>query len=178
MKTVDDEHALLRGRTQAVGGRERRLERPAHDQLDQLGLGRVGVERALVLAVAEHGDPIGDLEDLGKPVADVHDADATLPAGGDRAVERFDLVRAERGGRLVEEQTFGSVTRALATSKSWRSASVRIPPGIREQLQVEVELAEQLVAPTSCAASTAAALGGAARYRLFLTGRAWIDDVS
>ena len=75
--------------------RERRLERPADDQLDQLRFaGRGGVERPLVAAVAQHGDPIGDLEHLGQAVAHVHDADTATLARRDRAVQRLDLVRA------------------------------------------------------------------------------------
>ena len=58
-------------------------------------------------AVLEHGDPVGEVEDLGEPVRDVQEADAALLEPAHERVEQLDLVVGERGGRLVHDEQPG-----------------------------------------------------------------------
>ena len=93
----------LDARALPVGKRE--LERPPDHQRDEALLGHGGrLERPLADAVAEHGDPVGDAEDLRQSVADVDDADAGAALLEHERMEALDVVRPERGRRLVEEQ--------------------------------------------------------------------------
>ncbi len=104
LQTVDVQHlpGLCRLR---CGGGEGRLERTAHDQLDEFGFGRVARRGgALHPAVTQHRDAVRDLEHLGEPVADVHHADAALAACRDRAVQGLDLVRPQGRRRFVEQE--------------------------------------------------------------------------
>ena len=84
---------------------KRELERPPDHERDEALLRHGGgLERPLADAVAENGDPIGDAEHLGQPVADVDDADAGAALLEHERVEPLDVLRPERGRRLVEEQ--------------------------------------------------------------------------
>ena len=63
-----------------------------------------GRPRRDVAAVAQDGDRVGDRADLLEPVADEDDRDAALAQPADGREEVVDLVRRERGGRLVHDQ--------------------------------------------------------------------------
>ena len=94
LQGIDDEHFLGFGRRRTTW-REHRLERAADDAFDELRFcRRRGVEGSLVLAVAEHRDPVCDLEHFGQPMADVDHTDAAPLARQDGAVERL---RPHRG---------------------------------------------------------------------------------
>ena len=56
-----------------------------------------------MLSIAQHGDAIGQLENLLQAVADVDDADAALPKTPDHVEEHAHLGRVKRGGRLVHD---------------------------------------------------------------------------
>src|SRR5262249_50643605 len=95
----------LRGPAFGLALREGELERPAdHVRDERLLVHAGGVERALLDAVAEDAEAVGDLEDLREPVADVDDPDAGAAALVDERVQLLHLVRAERRRRLVEQQ--------------------------------------------------------------------------
>ena len=107
-----------------------------------------GIERPLGLAVAQDGDPVGDLEDLGETMAHVDHTYAAPPAGGDGAVERLDLVRPESGGGLVEEQHLGVGDQRLGHLEELSLGEREKPRGrIREELEIQVELPQEPARP-------------------------------
>ena len=59
------------------------------------------------LAVAQHGDAVADHRDLIEPMRDIDDGNALASDVADGSKEDFDLVRAERGRRLVEDEDRG-----------------------------------------------------------------------
>ena len=59
---------------------------------------------ALADTVAKHGDPVGDSEHLRQSVADVDDPDASPALVEHQRMEPLDILRPERGRRLVEEE--------------------------------------------------------------------------
>ncbi len=61
----------------------------------------------------QHGDAIGDGDDLAQLVGDEHDADALGAQPADRAEQRIDVQRGEHGGRLVEDQDSTVVVQRL-----------------------------------------------------------------
>ena len=148
LEAVDHEH--LAGLAHLGGGRrEGSLERAADDQLDELRLGRgLRVERALVPAVAKDRDAVGDLEHLRQAMAHVHHADAATPAGGDGPMQRLHLVRSQGGGRLVEQQHLRVGDERLGHLEELAVGQGEGPRrGVREQLEVEVELGQELPRP-------------------------------
>ena len=81
-------------------------------------------------------------------MADVDHTDTALLARQHRSVEGLDLVGAERGGGLVEEQhlgfgdeRFGDLEQLALRHRE------RAHRGVREQLEVEVEVGENLACP-------------------------------
>ena len=66
-----------------------------------------GAEGADLAAVAQHRDPLGDLDHLFQPVADEDDGDALRLQPADGREQELDLVAGQRGGRLVHEQDAG-----------------------------------------------------------------------
>ena len=54
------------------------------------------------LAVAQHGDPVGQAEDLFQPVRDIDDADALLAQTAERDEEGLGLGLRKRAGGLVQ----------------------------------------------------------------------------
>ena len=86
---------------------------PDHQPRQAL-LGRAGgVERLDLLAAAQHGDPVGDLEHL---VELVGDEDDRLALGGEAADDREELLRLLRrqhGRRLVEDEDVGAAIERL-----------------------------------------------------------------
>ena len=129
LQCIDDEH-FLGFRRRRHPRREHRLERASDDAFDELRFGRRrGVEGSLVLAVAKHGDPVCDLEHFGQPMADVDHTDAAPLARQDGAVERLTSSGPSAVVGSSSSSTLGSLTSALATSNSWRSAIVSVATG-------------------------------------------------
>jgi hypothetical protein len=64
-------------------------------------------QRAAVLAVAQHRDPVGDLEDLFHPVRNVDDADAVGLEVLDHVEQHHLLGIGQRGGRFIEDHGLG-----------------------------------------------------------------------
>ena len=54
-------------------------------------------------AIAQHGDPIAEPEDLLEPMGDIDDGDAVAPQDVDDLEQPFDFPRLERRGRLVHD---------------------------------------------------------------------------
>ena len=92
------------GRRAAARGGIELVERPADQQLHQLGLRRVGRGDAGDPPVAHHRHPVGDLRHLLEPVRDVDDADAARAELAHDAEQPFDLADRQRRGRLVHDQ--------------------------------------------------------------------------
>ena len=97
------------GRHGVVGDGLDLVGRAPEHQLDHRLLRQLaaGVRRDDV-AVAHDGDLVGDLEDLLEVVRDVDDADAVVAQPSDVREEALDLGRAERRGRLVEDDELGA----------------------------------------------------------------------
>ena len=97
-----------RSRPACVGLCEELAGRTADDHLDQFVRLRLA-DRLLAhqLAVAQHGDAVGDAEDLVEPVRDIDHADAAFLQRTDRIEQPLDLVGRQAGGRLVEHQHVG-----------------------------------------------------------------------
>ena len=71
--------------------------------------GQVGREvLADELAVAQHGDAVGDLVHLVEEVADEEDGDAAVAQVADDGEELLDLAAVEARGRLVEDEHLAS----------------------------------------------------------------------
>ena len=91
--------------------RDERLEvvELAADHLGHQGVpGQLGDEvLADQGAVAQHGDPVGDLVDLVQEVGDEQDRDARVAQLADHAEELLDLVAVEAGRRLVQDEHLG-----------------------------------------------------------------------
>ena len=85
------------------------------------------VERALRLSVPQHRHAVDDAEHLRQPVAHVHHptplspSDHELRAGGSTSPGPSAVVGSSRS------RTFGLESSDLTTSRSWRSARLRIP---------------------------------------------------
>ena len=74
------------------------------DRVDDLLLGRRGpLEHADVPTEAQHGDPVGDLEDVVEVVRDDHDGEPLLAEPPHELEHLLGLRDAERRGRLVED---------------------------------------------------------------------------
>ena len=148
LQGIDDEHFVGLGRRRNRR-RERRLERAADDPLDQLRFrGGRGVVGSLMPPVTKHGDPVGDLEHFRQPMADVDHTDAATLARQHGSVEGLDLLWAEGGGGLVEEQHLGFGHERLGHLEQLALGHrERAHRGVREQLEVEVEVGEDLARP-------------------------------
>ena len=131
------------------GWREGGVEGAADDELDELRLGRgLRVERALVPAVAKDRDPIGDLEHLRQAMTHVHHTDAAIPAGGDGPMQGRHLVRSQRRRGLVEQQHLRVGDERLGDLEELAVGQAEEPSqSVREQLEVEVELGQELPRP-------------------------------
>jgi hypothetical protein len=110
-RVLDLEHRLA-GRLGALDPAEQ--HRAADHHLGDLFAGGVGgVHGADDPAVAQHGDPVGDLEHL---VQRVGDEDDRLALGLELAQvgeQLLDLLGDEHGGRLVEDQDVGAAVQQL-----------------------------------------------------------------
>ena len=83
----------------------RSLRSPADHQAHHRGLVDLGgVAHRHQLAVAQHGDPVGEVHDLAQAMADVDDADAVGAQRADHREQALRLVLGQRRGRLVEAQ--------------------------------------------------------------------------
>ena len=82
----------------------------AHHGADQRGAVEIGgVAAQHEAAVAEHGDPVGQGEDLGHAVGDVDDAHAVVAQSADEGEEQLLLGAAKGGGGLVQDQHLGGL---------------------------------------------------------------------
>ena len=89
----DFERRLLLGKAAAHHG---------EDEPVDLRLGHFA--RMHPLTVAQHGDAIGNLEDLVKPVRDVDDSQSLLLQASDDAEEHLDFALGQRSGGFVHHQ--------------------------------------------------------------------------
>ena len=98
--------------------------------------------------VTEHRDPVGNLEHFRQAVADIDHTDAAMLARQHGSVEGLDLLWAESGGGLVEEQhlRFGD-ERLGHLEQLTLGHRERTDRGVREQLEVEVEVGENPSSP-------------------------------
>ena len=110
-------HAAVRARPRQVAGREEAFadvrrayahasagELASDHQRDQPPLVQLGGgRRGHVAAVAQHGDAVGDSEDLVHLVRDVDDRGSARLKRADRREQRLRLAVRERGGRLVHD---------------------------------------------------------------------------
>ena len=89
-------------------GRKLSLDRPPNHERDQVLLREVlgGFVRALPHAVAQHGNALGERENLGQAMADVNDGATITHDLPHDTVENLDVVDVERSGGLVEQQDF------------------------------------------------------------------------
>ena len=84
---------------------EQVTEIPADHQAHHGGLVDLGsVADRHQLAVAQHGDPVGQIHDLAQAVADVDDADALGAQRADHREQALRLVLGQRRGRLVQAE--------------------------------------------------------------------------
>ena len=127
----------------------RLVDRAADHHLDQVvvaGLGdRAGRD---VGAVAQHGDPVGEHEDLLEAMADVDDADAARRAAAGRcrtAARRRASVSAAVGSSMIRMRAF--CESALAISTRCRLPTESAPTTRADVEVVDVERGEQLARP-------------------------------
>ena len=78
----------------------------AHQRIARHALGRRGRDE---LAVAQHGDPVGDIERFFQRVRDEDDAGAALLESVEQMEEMLHFFRRQRCGRLVENEDLGIV---------------------------------------------------------------------
>ena len=94
-------------------GRRRRLDegvghRSADDLLDEIARrGLADRDGGHAPPVAEHGDAVGDAEDLVEAVGDIDDADAARAEAPERVEEMLDVGLGQRRRRLVEDEDVG-----------------------------------------------------------------------
>ena len=88
----------------ASGGNVESSCRPTMSASSFVVADRVDVGGAAQLAVAQHGDPIGERADLGQAVGDVDDGAAASGRRADETEEQLDAVPPERCGGFVEDQ--------------------------------------------------------------------------
>ena len=80
------------------------LQRAGRDRVHDLLLRHVRFrEHVHRLAEPQHGDPVGDLEDVVQVVRDEHDADAAVGEAADEVEHLARLCHAQGGRRLVED---------------------------------------------------------------------------
>ena len=97
---IDDEQRLAGGASRAL---EEVAEVAADHQAGDPLLARAGGGRDVDQpAVAQHGDAVGELDDLVQAVRDVDDRYAVAAQPADHGEEAARLVVGQRGGRLVE----------------------------------------------------------------------------
>ena len=104
-----------------------------------------GVRRD-VLAIAEHGDPVTELEHLVDAVTDEQHGDARFRQTANLPEQALHLVRRQRRGRFVHDQhtdvarhRLGDLDRLLGTDAELR--------GQRARIDVDLELAQDLAGP-------------------------------
>ena len=146
-------HVRLTGR----GG----LHAVADDELHEAEVVEVGHGHGCrQLAVAQHGDAIGELEHLVEVVRDVHDRHAPLLQAVDDLEQAVDIVARQRRRRLVEHEQVGSVLpvdegagdRHRGPLRRWQVADRRLDVDVGEAEHVEgLAGATDLVAPADLA---------------------------
>jgi hypothetical protein len=99
-QALDRQRDRPRLRRLAMGEERAHLASDHHaDDIVDIGLGHAAA--ADIVAVAEHGVAIADLEDLLQPMGHEDDAEALVAEVARDAVELVDLARAQRRCRLV-----------------------------------------------------------------------------
>ena len=99
------EHGITRGGFAAANGK---ADRPADHHLGKVGLGKCGrVALPDNLPLAQHADPVGDLENFVKLVGDEDNALAGVAKRPHDGEEFLDLLRCQHGCRLIEDQHIG-----------------------------------------------------------------------
>ena len=117
--------------------------RPADHVADEVGRGqRVRRRRHDVPAVAEHGRPIAQREDLVEPVADEQDRHVAVAEPAHDREEPLDLVGRQRRGRLVEDQHPGLDREGLGDLDQLLVRH-RQAPDRGADVELDVELGEQ-----------------------------------
>ncbi len=138
---------------------KRKLERtPDHERDESLLRHRGRLERALADAVTENADAIGDPEDFRQSVADVDDSDSGAAPLVHERVQPVDVLGAESGRRLVEQEH-------LRSGKQRLDDLEELSLGERERAcgsgrgDVEVELGQPLGRPCAHASVRRSQLG-------------------
>jgi hypothetical protein len=72
------------------------------------------------LPVTQHGDPVGDAEDLSQAVRHVDDGNAPVSQRANEGQQPVHVVLGQRGRRFVERQDPYARLEARAISVSWR----------------------------------------------------------
>jgi hypothetical protein len=127
-------------------GREDGLQGASDDEFDDVLLGHlISVERSADRAIAEHGEPVGDLLHLGDAVRDVDDRGVPCYELADTQEQPLDFFRAQMLGGLVEDQDLGPQCERLGDldDKALFNREVRDPaldadahlPGVEELLR-------------------------------------------
>ena len=91
--------------------RENLLERPAGDEIDNLGCGDFGGTAAGDhFTVAHDRNPVGELVNFMQPVGDINNGDALLAQAPDEGKQLLDIVVLKRFCRLIQNQ-YGGIGR-------------------------------------------------------------------
>ena len=133
--------------------------------------GHLGDRHAVgrVLAVAQHGDAVGDGEDLLELVADEEHGDALVAEPAEQGEQRRGLVLGDRGGRLVEEQDLGFERQRLGDlddlhlrDRQGAHLGARVDAAV-EQVEIAPRLAVDLGVVDRGRSSSAGARAGCSR---------------
>ena len=144
-------------------GAVKAVDRPPHHVADQQVPGDLGFRAGGdVPAVAQNGDPVGDLEHFLKPVADEENGHAPIPQLARGPEQLPHLVIGKRRGRLVHDQDFDFERNRLRDFhrllRSERQAS-----GRRANVELDAEAGKYLlglrVHPVPCDQRALVAMG-------------------
>ena len=152
------------------GARRRLLDAQEHVAADhqprELRLRRAcGGQRLDLLAAAQHGDAVGDLQHLVELVADEDDRHALAHEVLEDAEELERLLRREHGGRLVEDEDVRAAVERLEDLDALLLADGDVLDarvGIDREVERLGELLHALVAPRRRSSRTPAVVGSCA----------------
>ena len=175
LKAVDHEH-----RTPSASGAvaARQPEGAADDQLDELRLVVAFASTKLPGLPSRRTVMRSAISRTSGRRGSRPPPDATEPCRRDRPVQRFDLVRSQGRGRLVEQQHLRVRHQRLGHLEELAVGQVRKPPERPEQLEVEVELGQPLARPLLPLPNRRSPVLGRRQERLFFTGSGRISEVS
>ena len=128
----------------AGGGLTKRSDsEPADDRCDESpGVVSATASVSDAPAVAQHGDPVGDAEDLVQPMGHIDDAEASARRRRSDVEQAGDVGFRQRRGRLVEHQQVGirrpwrgrcATIERSAAGRSPTRASGSMPPPMRRK---------------------------------------------